>query len=147
VLSTISRRDDIQYGKSYYYVEIETILEFITAADTHVRYLFLIDEILRGTNTVERLAASSSVLKYLGERGLVLVTTHDIELEYMLDEKYRMFHFQEQIKDNRHFFDYKINSGSCRSRNAIKLLELTGYPVEVTSEAHEIALMLNKATQ
>ncbi|MCK5131889.1 MAG: hypothetical protein KAR40_07025 [Candidatus Sabulitectum sp.] len=139
VLSTIRRRDDLQHGKSYYYVEIETILEFIKASDSGERYLFLIDEIFRGTNTIERLAASSSVLKYLGRHGMVLVTTHDIELEHMLNEKYRMYHFQEQIEDDRHYFDYRIKPGPCRSRNAIRLLEITGYPAEITSEAHSIS--------
>jgi DNA mismatch repair ATPase MutS len=147
VLTTICRGDDLKYDKSYYYVEIETILEFIKAAESNQRYVFLIDEIFRGTNTVERLAASSSVLKYLGNRGMVLVTTHDIELEYMLDERYRMFHFQEQIEENRHFFDYKIKLGACKSRNAIKLLELTGYPVEITTEAYATSFQLSNESK
>ncbi|MEA3265528.1 MAG: hypothetical protein U9P42_01105 [Candidatus Fermentibacteria bacterium] len=143
VLSTIRRRDDLQHGKSYYYVEIETILEFIKASDSGDRYLFLIDEIFRGTNTIERLAASSAVLKYLSERGMVLVTTHDIELEHMLNKKFVMYHFQEQIEDGRHFFDYRIKPGPCRSRNAIRLLEITGYPSEITSAAHSISRQLS----
>ncbi len=142
VLSTIRRRDDLGHGKSYYYVEIESILEFIKKADSGSRFLFLIDEIFRGTNTTERLASSTAVLKYLGERSMVLVTTHDIELENMLGEKYKMFHFQEQIEDGRHFFDYKIKPGPCRSRNAIRLLELSGYPAEIIHEANSLSKQL-----
>ena len=142
VLSTIRRRDDLGHGKSYYYVEIESILEFIKKADSSSRFLFLIDEIFRGTNTTERLASSTAVLKYLGERSMVLVTTHDIELENMLGEKYKMFHFQEQIEDGHHFFDYRIKPGPCRSRNAIRLLELAGYPAEIIHEANSLSKQL-----
>lgn len=144
VLSTIRRRDSLKNGKSYYYVEIETINEFIKAANATGRCLFLIDEIFRGTNTLERLSAASSVLKYLGERGMVLVTTHDIELVHLLGDKYRMFHFQEQIKDGHHYFDYIIKPGTCRSRNAIKLLELYGYPAEIISEAYKRADIISR---
>ncbi len=144
VLSTIRRRDDLSHGKSYYYVEIESILEFIKKADSSSRFLFLIDEIFRGTNTTERLASSTAVLKYLGERSMVLVTTHDIELEKMLGEKYKMFHFQEQIEDGQHFFDYRIKPGPCRSRNAIRLLELVGYPAGIIDEANSLSEQLSR---
>ncbi len=142
VLSTIRRRDDLLHGKSYYYVEIETILQFIKAADSGEKCLFLIDEIFRGTNTVERLSASSAVLSYLSQKSMVIVTTHDIELENMLNEKFMMFHFEEQIEQNRHFFDYRIKPGPCRSGNAIRLLELTGYPSCITDKAHATAMRL-----
>lgn len=136
VFSTIRRRDNLKEGKSYYYVEIETILEFIKASDSDKLCMFLIDEIFRGTNTVERLAASSAVLKYLGSRSMVLVTTHDIELEKMVEGKYRLFHFEEQIKDGIHSFDYLIKEGPCKSRNAIHLLEISGYPDEIIKSAY-----------
>ncbi len=139
VFSTIRRRDNLLEGKSYYYVEIETLLEFIKVSDSEKRCLFLIDEIFRGTNTVERLAASSSVLKYLGNRSMVLVTTHDIELEKMVENKYSLFHFEEQIKDGIHSFDYLIKQGPCKSRNAIHLLEISGYPQKIIIEASSTA--------
>ncbi len=142
ILSTIRRRDDLKHGKSYYYVEIETILEFIKAADSGRNCLFLIDEIFRGTNTLERLSASSAVLSYLSDNCMVMVTTHDIELEKMLSDKFTMYHFQEQIEEGKHFFDYRIKPGPCSSRNAIRLLALTGYPSCITEKAHKISKQL-----
>lgn len=139
VFSTIRRKDDLLEGKSYYYVEIETLLEFIKVSDSDKLCLFLIDEIFRGTNTVERLAASSSVLKYLGNRSMVLVTTHDIELEAMIAGGYKMYHFEEQVINGVHSFDYKIKQGPCKSRNAIHLLEISGYPEGIIKEASSTA--------
>ena len=138
VLSTIRRADDLEHGKSYYFVEIENILKFIQTCSSE-RYLLLIDEIFRGTNTVERLSASAAVLSYLADRATVLVTTHDIELGDMLGDNFSMFHFQERIDGDRHYFDYCINPGACRSRNAIRLLQITGYPHEIVSNARSWA--------
>ena len=144
VLSTIRRADDLEHGKSYYYVEIEKILKFIQICSS-ARCLFLIDEIFRGTNTVERLSASAAVLNYLADRATVLVTTHDIELGDMLADDYSMFHFQERIEVDRHFFDYIIESGPCRSGNAIRLLQITGYPHEIVSNARSWARSILKS--
>ena len=102
-------------------------------------YLFLIDEIFRGTNTVERIAAATSVLKYLAINNISLVTTHDIELQKLLNENFEMHHFCEQIEGEQHYFDYHIKPGPTSSRNAIKLLELKGYPESVVKEANDLA--------
>lgn len=55
-----------------------------------------------------------------------------------------MYHFSEQIKDEKFYFDYKIKSGACTSGNAIKLLELMNYPKSITDEAHSIAHKFNQ---
>lgn len=65
IKSAIRRNEDLEEGKSYFFVEIETLNNFIKLSEKKNKYLFLIDEIFRGTNTIERLASSTAVLKYL----------------------------------------------------------------------------------
>ena len=139
VRSSIRREDRLNEGESYYFVEIQRIKGFLYHEDSALLHMFLIDEIFRGTNTVERIAASAAVLRHLGQHDLVLVTTHDLELQELLKDTFSTYHFSERIKDGAHGFDYRIYPGSANSRNAIKLLALSGYPEDITQEAGRIA--------
>ena len=144
VKTSIRRNEELEEGKSYFFVEIEAIKDFIDLSHDNEKYIFLIDEIFRGTNTIERLASSTAVLKYIDESNFVFVTTHDIELQEMLQNTFLMYHFSEQIKDEELYFDYKIKAGACSSGNAIKLLELMNYPKTITDEAHNILAKINQ---
>ena len=144
VKTSIRRTDELEEGKSYFWIEIEELKKFIELSSGDKRYIFLIDEIFRGTNTLERLASSTAVLKYLDEKNRVFVTTHDIELQDLLENQYKMFHFSEQVEEGKFFFNYKIKSGPCTSGNAIKLLEIMGYPGAVIKEANETVKNLLK---
>jgi len=139
VKSAIARTDDLESDKSYFLVEVEELQNFIELSKSNSKYLFLIDEIFRGTNTVERLSASTAVLEFLNKKNFVLVTTHDIELQELLNQEYEMFHFSEQVEDNNFHYDYKIQNGPTSSGNAIRLLEIKNYPKEITDKAKEIA--------
>jgi DNA mismatch repair ATPase MutS len=99
----------------------------------------VIDEIFRGTNTTERVAASRGVLAYLN-RGddLVFVATHDIELIELLGTRYDSYHFRELISGDELRFDYLIQSGPTTTRNAIALLELMRFPQEIIDDALRI---------
>ena len=143
VRSAIRRNEDLEEGKSYFFVEIELLNEFVRLSEENERYLFLIDEIFRGTNTVERLASSTAVLKYLNAKNTVFVTTHDIELQSLLENNFGMFHFSEQVENGRFFFDYKIKPGPCSSGNAIKLLGIMKYPYSILEEAETIVKKLS----
>ncbi len=147
VKTSIRRNEDLEGGKSYFFVEIEELKKFIEMSVEKNRYLFLIDEIFRGTNTIERLASSTAVLKYLSNGNRVFVTTHDIELQELLENSLMMFHFSEQVEGDRFFFNYKIKKGPCSSGNAIKLLEIMKYPDIITKEANAIVkeLLLNSS--
>ena len=102
--------------------------------------LCLVDEGLRGTNTVERIAASAQVLKALsGGNVLCFAATHDIELTYMLERLYTNYHFQEEISDGDIRFDYCLREGRAVTRNAIRLLSLLGYPQEMIQSANDTA--------
>lgn len=138
VRSAIRREDNVSKGESYFYAEIQQILEFIHSSPTRP-CVFLIDEIFRGTNTVERIASSAAVLRHLSKSHVVFVTTHDVELQRLLDGQFEMFHFCDHIVEGRYDFDYKLRPGPARSRNAIRLLALSKYPKEIVDEATAIA--------
>jgi DNA mismatch repair ATPase MutS len=138
VKSSIRRNEELEEGKSYFFVEIESLNNFIKLSEERNNYLFLIDEIFRGTNTIERLASSTAVLKYLNTNNKVFVTTHDIELQDLLEHNFKMFHFSEQVENSKFFFNYKIKEGPCSSGNAIKLLGIMKYPESIITEANNI---------
>ena len=96
-----------------------------------------IDEIFKGTNTTERIAASESVLNYLAEHPeyRIIAATHDIELSQLLEQDFANYHFNETIKDDEIYFDYKIKPGKADTRNAIELLRLMHFPDAVYQNA------------
>ena len=97
----------------------------------------LIDEIFRGTNSVERTAASVEVLRFLdNQKDFVVVATHDLQLTEFLNERYRNFHFRETMTEEGLSFDYKLHEGKTSSRNAIALLKYVGYPQSIVDGAN-----------
>jgi len=88
----------------------------------------LLDEILRGTNSRERLIATKAVLKELsGRNAAVLVTTHDLELAGVFKNSHvKFFHFEESVRDDKMYFDYKIREGIVQSSNALRILQMEG---------------------
>ena len=68
-----------------------------------------------------------------------MVTTHDIELQNLLEDSYAMFHFGDQVDGSKYSFNYKIQKGLCLSGNAIKLLEIKGYPTSITEQSKNIS--------
>ena len=99
-----------------------------------------VDEVLRGTNTVERIAASSEILKSVSaSKALVFAATHDIELTTLLSGQYDNYHFQEKVTDDEVIFDFKLYSGPATTRNAIKLLKTIGYNSDIIHAAENSA--------
>ncbi|UBM60764.1 DNA mismatch repair protein MutS [Marinilongibacter aquaticus] len=144
VFSAIRISDDLMNDKSYYFEEVLTIKEILDES-RNGKNLFLLDEIFKGTNTVERIAAGKSVLSALTKNhNKVLVSTHDIELTDMLSDEYALYHFSETVNDKTVGFDYKLKEGKLENRNAIRILEINDYPEEVVKEAIEISLLLDK---
>lgn len=142
VKSSIRREDRLSDGESYFFAEIKQVLDFIHCGQNGPPHVFLIDEIFRGTNTIERIASAAAVLRYLAEENIVFATTHDVELQRMLADSYAMHHFSDRVVDGKYGFDYLIHPGPVRSRNAIKLLALSGYPATITEEARTLAAEL-----
>lgn len=137
-LTLIGRKDNIIEGKSYYLDEILTLLRIIQASRQDVPCLCLIDELFRGTNSVERISASAEVLLYLAKNnGLVFASTHDLELTRLVADAYVNYHFQEEIGEHGLIFNYQLRKGPSETRNAIKLLRHVGYPEEITGAAEQ----------
>ena len=145
IYSAIRISDDLMNDKSYYFEEVLTIREMIEKSRKGDCNLFLLDEIFKGTNTIERLSAGKAVLSYLNtESNIVFVSTHDIELANMLMDTYELYHFSEQVENKTVDFDYKLKTGKLKNRNAIRILQMNDYPPEIISEAYEISESLDK---
>ena len=100
--------------------------------------LCVIDEILRGTNTGERIRASRAILEYLvGKNCIPLIASHDKELTVLLDRLYDNYHFSEEMGEDDISFSYKIMRGPATSQNAVKLLKLAGFPEEIIRECEK----------
>ncbi|WP_324026481.1 DNA mismatch repair protein MutS [Maribacter sp. BPC-D8] len=148
IFSAIRISDDLLNDKSYYFEEVLTIKEMITESENENINLFLLDEIYKGTNTIERISAGKAVLSTLAKNGnIVFVSTHDIELTEMLSEEYELFHFSEIVNEKTVDFDYKLKKGKLKNRNAIKILQINGYPEEVVKEAIVISKELDKISK
>ncbi|MDC0304028.1 DNA mismatch repair protein MutS [Flavobacteriales bacterium] len=145
VFSAIRISDDLVNNKSYYFEEVLTIKTMIDQIEGGKRSLFLLDEIFKGTNTVERISAGKAVLSALSKKpNLVFVSTHDIELADLLKEEYDLYHFSEIVNSQNVAFDYKLKNGKLKNRNAIRILEINDYPKELISEALEITKLFDK---
>ncbi|MCL2189598.1 MAG: hypothetical protein FWC16_11500 [Defluviitaleaceae bacterium] len=139
ILTSMTMRDDIYGGDSYFIVEIKSLRRIVDRVREHPCTCY-IDEILRGTNTVERIAASASMLTWLHKQNcLCIAATHDIELTHLLAETHENYHFREQVTTAGVVFDYKLKKGPSTTRNAIKLLEVMDFAPEIVSKAQEMA--------
>ena len=144
IFSAIRISDDLLNDKSYYFEEVLTIKEMIDESQSENTNLFLLDEIFKGTNTVERISAGKAVLSSLSKmNNIVFVSTHDIELADLLQEEYELYHFSESVGNKTVDFDYKLKVGKLRNRNAIKILQINGYPESVIQEAYSLALEMD----
>jgi hypothetical protein len=145
IFSAIRLSDNLMNDKSYYFEEVLTIKEMIEKSQTQEPNLFLLDEIFKGTNTIERISAGRAVLSYLNNKSnIVFVSTHDIELAELLKDTYNLYHFSEQVENKTVNFDFKLKEGKLKTRNAIKILEINDYPEQIITEAIELSKELDK---
>jgi len=147
VFSAIRISDDLMNDKSYYFEEVITIKEMIDKSEDEKSNLFLLDEIFKGTNTIERISAGKAVLSSLAKgNNLVFVSTHDIELADLLCDEFDLYHFSEKVDKKTVDFDYKLKNGKLKTRNAIKILQINNYPEKIINEAIELSKELDKIT-
>lgn len=145
IASSMALQDNIFSNESYYIVEIKSLKRILDRLDKDIPTLCFVDEVLRGTNTLERIAASSQILYNFSKiNALCFAATHDIELTYILEKHFSNYHFQEEVVDNQVLFDYKLYEGRAESRNAIKLLGMMGYPEGVIEDAANSANLFLK---
>ena len=145
IFSAIRISDDLMNDKSYYFEEVLTIKAMIDSSTNGKTNLFLLDEIFKGTNTIERISAGKAVLSALSkENNIVFVSTHDIELADLLKNEYELYHFSEIVDHKSVDFDYKLKEGKLKDRNAIRILQINDYPEELIQEAIEISKELDR---
>lgn len=142
IYSSMALRDNLDDGESYYIVEIKALKRIMDVADAVEEnpLLCFVDEVLRGTNTVERIAASAQILERLAQKGIYcFAATHDIELTHLLEASYDNFHFEEEVSDGDVLFSYHLLEGRAHTRNAIKLLEIIGFSDDIIKKADDMA--------
>jgi len=141
IISSISQTDNITKGKSFYFTESERLLEIInlTTNSENIVTLCIIDELLKGTNSFERLNASEEILNFISnQNSLSIIATHDIDLAVKLNKKFDCYHFVDNIDNKKGLdFDYKMKEGISSSSNAIKLLEFLKYPEIIYKNAYK----------
>lgn len=146
VLTSMAVRDDLMAGESYFIREIRYLKRILDHLNDRKVTLCVIDEILRGTNTGERIRASHAILEYLaGKNCIPLIASHDKELTVLLDRLYDNYHFSEEMGEGDISFSYKIMKGPATSQNAVKLLKIAGFPEEILEKCEETDETLEKS--
>lgn len=135
LFTCIKVSDSVTDGISYFYAEVQrlrALLNELSIADD-LPLFFAVDEIFRGTNNRERLIGSRAYIRALaGQRGVGLISTHDLELIRLEDEMAGVtnYHFRDDIIKGRMAFDYRLRRGPSPTTNALRIMALEGLPVE-----------------
>jgi hypothetical protein len=127
--ATLRIQDSLQAGKSRFYAEITRLKELSDLAAGEVPLLFLLDEILHGTNSHDRRIGAEAVVRGLVGRGAVgLVTTHDLALTELAgsDAALANAHFEDQVLGGEIAFDYLLRPGVVAHSNALALMRAVG---------------------
>jgi DNA mismatch repair ATPase MutS len=128
-------RDSLNESISTFKAELNRLQLLLDVLNKDERVYFLIDEMLRGTNSVDKYRGSKAVIeKLIAQKAVGIVATHDLQLAE-LEQKYpdyiRNFYFDIQIENGEMLFDYKLKHGECKTFNASLLLKQIGIDVEV----------------
>lgn len=122
--------DSLQGGVSRFYAEIQRLKVLADLADGPVPVLFLLDELLSGTNSHDRFEGTRLVVEELVEKGAIgLVTTHDLALTAIpetMNGAGQNWHFEDRIENGELRFDYRLRPGVVKTSNALKLMEAVG---------------------
>ncbi|MCZ6782623.1 MAG: DNA mismatch repair protein MutS [Proteobacteria bacterium] len=133
VAASIQVNDSLQEGISRFYAEIKRLHQVVELTGGSLPVLFLLDEILHGTNSHDRRIGAEAVVRGLVDRGaLGLVTTHDLALAKIADElapRLENVHFEDQLEDGEITFDFHLRSGVVRKSNALELMRSVGLEV------------------
>ena len=125
--------DNLGENISSFYAELLRIKRIVQEAETGKRVFFLLDEVFKGTNSLDRHTGARVLIKKLSQtNSLGLVSTHDLELCDLAQENKRVanYHFQEYYQEGKIYFDYKLRPGPSTTRNALFLMQLAGIEVD-----------------
>jgi hypothetical protein len=131
--ASIRIQDSLQAGASRFYAEITRLRQIVDLTKGERPVLFLLDEILHGTNSHDRQIGAEKVVHGLIERGAVgLITTHDLALARIADElgpRAANVHFEDHLEDGQMRFDYRLRPGVVQHSNALELMRSVGLDV------------------
>lgn len=148
IVTSMAIQDSVLDGDSYFIAEIKSLKRITRLIEEGKPCISFVDEILKGTNTIERIAASAAMMEWLAShKGMNIIASHDIELTEMAKDVYTNYHFRESIENGEVRFDYKIHGGPSTTRNAIKLLEMLNYPANITRKANDLAQQFHEARE
>ena len=126
LFSSMRTSDDLAHGISYFNAELLRLKYLIATCRENSHTLIILDEILKGTNSADKLSGSRMFLEYISQLPVTgIIATHDLELSKMSDEHPSRFHnycFEIELTDNVKY-SYKITSGVARNQNATYLLK------------------------
>lgn len=136
VYTSMNLKDDITTGDSFYMAEVKSLKRLLKVAGEPGYPMLFTDEIFKGTNIVERIAAASVILKRFADADcFICISTHDIELSCILEKYYENFHFKETVTGDDILFDYTLYDGVTTGSNAIKLLSYCHYDKDIVTSA------------
>jgi len=133
IITYMRIKDSLNESTSTFKAELDRLQMLLKAVETEPKVFFLIDEMLRGTNSVDKYRGSKAVIEQLiRKKGVGMVATHDLqiaELEKDHPDYVRNFYFDIQVIAGEMIFDYKIKDGECKTFNASLLLKQIGIEV------------------
>jgi DNA mismatch repair ATPase MutS len=131
--ASIRVQDSLQDGRSRFYAEITRLREIVNLAAQPRTVLFLIDELLSGTNSHDRRIGASAIVRTLIDRGAIgMITTHDLALAHIAEDlpgRAANVHFADTFEDGRLHFDYRLSPGVVERSNALDLMRSVGLEV------------------
>jgi hypothetical protein len=126
--------DSLQTGSSRFYAEITRLSHMMNLAKGPQSLLFLLDELLHGTNSHDRRIGAEAIVKaFVGRNAIGLLTTHDLALSHIADviaPRGKNVHFEDRIIDGKIVFDYRLHPGTVRHSNALELMRSVGIPID-----------------
>jgi hypothetical protein len=135
--ATLRIRDSLQEGTSRFYAELVRLRDLVRIADGPIPLLFLLDEILHGTNSHDRRLGAAAIVSGLVQRGAIgLVTTHDLALSEVANDpgvRAVNVHFEDRLEDGQMVFDYRMRPGIVQTSNALALMRTLGLWPEAPS--------------
>jgi DNA mismatch repair ATPase MutS len=131
--ASIRVNDSLQEGASRFYAEITRLRQLLSCAAGDLPLLYLLDELLMGTNSKDRQIGATGILKaFVARGGLGLVSTHDLALthiEQLAPGMLHNVHFQDELSGGVMSFDYKLREGVVEKSNGIELMRSVGLEV------------------
>jgi len=130
IISSMRVADNLQESTSTFYAELKKLQSIIEDVNNHAKVFVLLDEILRGTNSLDRHTGSKALVKQLiNKNAVAMLATHDVELAHLQTDypaNIHNYHFDAQIANEELYFDYKLKEGICQSLNASILMKKIG---------------------